>query len=701
MGRILNAAWAFMLLLGSGVPGQAETPTPPPEIAELRRLLATPSVQAWLAEAPEAAAPAEDAALAVGEALAETLDPASMAAFLERTGAHRARIARGVPELPRALASAGRTLAAQAKEHGVWLVAAMVAALVGAGLLVEWRYVRATRGLRKMVLGSDEDDVPARLRKLAFRVGLALGAVAAFAVASLGVLMLIDLPPLLKEVAGRVLFAAIMFRLLAYGARILLAPGAPSRRVVPMGDAWAAFWQRRIVTFGAVFLIGWTFATSLRTLGAPYPAPLIVAYVFGAGLLGVAFSTIWGRRARLAGDGLGGVGPAAGWTLWTALLFGLWLTGAFRLFWLVMVAGLLPIAIGVVNAAVNHLLRESARPDEETGDPPSVLAAVIERGARMALIVGAAALLLWAWGVGLAQVVGGEDGVSRMARVIVNVAVVVFAFDFIWHVSRTAIDRFIAEATEAGLDPIEARRRARLRTLLPILRNVLQMTLAVTGALMILATLGVQIAPLIAGAGVLGVAIGFGAQSVVKDLIAGMFYLLDDAFRVGEYIVAGNYKGTVESFSLRSIKLRHHRGPVYTIPFGSLGAVQNMTREWVIEKMAFTVPFDTDVDKLKKVVKGVSAELLADPDLGPGFIEPMKSQGIDAIGDHGLRVVVKFKAIPGRQFPIRRRANAMIKKAFAENGIAFAFPTVRVAGTGGTEERDGASASIELARAAG
>jgi small conductance mechanosensitive channel len=216
---------------------------------------------------------------------------------------------------------------------------------------------------------------------------------------------------------------------------------------------------------------------------------------------------------------------------------------------------------------------------------------------------------------------------------------------------------------------------------------------------MILATLGVQIAPLIAGAGVLGVAIGFGAQSVVKDLIAGMFYLLDDAFRVGEYIVAGNYKGTVESFSLRSIKLRHHRGPVYTIPFGSLGAVQNMTREWVIEKMAFTVPFDTDVAKLKKVVKGVSADLLADPDLGPGFLEPMKSQGVDAIGDHGLRVVIKFKAIPGRQFPIRRRAYAMLQKAFAENGIAFAFPTVRVAGTAGGEEREAALASSALAGA--
>ncbi len=105
-----------------------------------------------------------------------------------------------------------------------------------------------------------------------------------------------------------------------------------------------------------------------------------------------------------------------------------------------------------------------------------------------------------------------------------------------------------------------------------------------------------QIAPLIAGAGVVGVAVGFGSQTLVKDIISGMFYLLDDAFRVGEYIVSGNYRGTVEGFSLRSIKLRHHRGPVYTVPFGMLGAVENLSRDWVIDKITVGVTYDTDLD---------------------------------------------------------------------------------------------------------
>ena len=129
-------------------------------------------------------------------------------------------------------------------------------------------------------------------------------------------------------------------------------------------------------------------------------------------------------------------------------------------------------------------------------------------------------------------------------------------------------------------------RQARLRTLLPIFQNMLFATIVVITLLMVLSSLGVEIGPLIAGAGVVGVAIGFGAQTLVKDVIGGIFYLLDDAFRVGEYIQSGTYKGTVESFSLRSVKLRHHRGYLFTVPFGELGAVQNMSRDWVIDKFS-------------------------------------------------------------------------------------------------------------------
>ena len=182
---------------------------------------------------------------------------------------------------------------------------------------------------------------------------------------------------------------------------------------------------------------------------------------------------------------------------------------------------------------------------------------------------------------------------------------------------------------------------------------------------MALSAMGVQIAPLIAGAGVVGVAVGFGAQTLVKDVISGIFYLLDDAFRVGEYIISGSYKGTVESFSLRSIKLRHHRGYLYTVPFGSLGAVQNMSRDWVIDKLQLTVPYDTDLDLLKKIVKQIGKELAADPELAQDIIQPLKMQGVESMGEIGMQVRLKMMTKPGEQFIVRRRAYAMLKHQLA------------------------------------
>jgi small-conductance mechanosensitive channel len=237
-----------------------------------------------------------------------------------------------------------------------------------------------------------------------------------------------------------------------------------------------------------------------------------------------------------------------------------------------------------------------------------------------------------------------------------------------------------------------------LRTLLPILRNMLLVVVMTVAALMVLSSLGVEIGPLIAGAGVAGVAIGFGAQTLVKDVISGVFYLFDDAFRVGEYIQSGSYKGTVESFSLRSVKLRHHRGPLYTVPFGELGAVQNMSRDWVIDKMMIGITYDSDLDKAKKLIKQIGKDLAADPEFGPRIIEPLKMQGVEQFGEYAIQIRMKMMTKPGEQFPIRRKAFAMIKKAFDANGIQFAVPTIQV-GKGDDEDAAAARQAIEIAKA--
>ncbi|MGO4832392.1 mechanosensitive ion channel family protein, partial [Rhizobiaceae sp. 2RAB30] len=149
---------------------------------------------------------------------------------------------------------------------------------------------------------------------------------------------------------------------------------------------------------------------------------------------------------------------------------------------------------------------------------------------------------------------------------------------------------------------------------------------------------------------------------------------------VGEYIQSGSYKGTVESFSLRSVRLRHHRGPVFTVPFGVLGAVQNMSRDWVIEKMPIGVTYDSDIDLARKLIKKVGQELAQAPEFADGTIAPLKMQGIDSFGDFAIVLRMKLMTKPGAQYGIKRKALMMIKQAFDENGIKIATPTVQVSG---------------------
>ncbi|HUN51028.1 MAG TPA: mechanosensitive ion channel family protein, partial [Candidatus Sulfotelmatobacter sp.] len=292
----------------------------------------------------------------------------------------------------------------------------------------------------------------------------------------------------------------------------------------------------------------------------------------------------------------------------------------------------------------------------------------------------------------------GDTMAKRLLRGVLSAAVILLLADFAWRVVRSLIDRKLAAGSEPPApDTPEAHRHARVQTLLPILRNVLFIVLLTMTALMALSALGVEIGPLIAGAGVVGVAVGFGAQTVVKDIISGIFYLLDDAFRVGEFIQSGHYKGTVESFSLRSVKLRHNRGPVFTVPFGMLGAVENMSRDWVIDKMTIGVTYDTDVDKVRKIVKKIGAELAQDPEFAPQILEPLKMQGIEQFGDYAVQLRLKMKTRPNQQALIRRRALAMVKTAFDQNGIKFAYPTVQVAG-GETAAAAAAQHGLELVK---
>ncbi|MEO1106047.1 MAG: mechanosensitive ion channel family protein, partial [Pseudomonadota bacterium] len=227
-------------------------------------------------------------------------------------------------------------------------------------------------------------------------------------------------------------------------------------------------------------------------------------------------------------------------------------------------------------------------------------------------------------------------------------------------------------------------------------------TVVAVAGMTVLAAMGVNVAPLFAGAGVIGLAIGFGAQTLIRDVFSGAFFLVDDAFRRGEYLDVGGVMGSVEKISVRSFQLRHHNGPLHTIPFGEIKQLTNFSRDWVIMKLPLRIAYGTDVEKVRKLVKRLGAEMAADPEIGPLFVQPLKSQGVVEMEDSAMIMRVKFMTKPGDQFVARRHVFTRIGELFEEEGIKFAHRevTVRIADTGQPIDENTAKAAAAAARSA-
>lgn len=698
----LAASPAGMAQQGPAQPDAAAAP--PHQVELLLDLLRDPAVQQWLERQPAGA----EAADAPSPAAQQQSVAGYFAQRLQNLRDNLALLAAARHKLPAELERASIILSLEFEEHGLFALLALIAIFIGVGFACVWAYWRLTTGFRNWLIGSEITNVGDRLRAMMARLAFAIGWALSFAIGSVGAFLCFSWPLLLREIVLGYLVAFLCAWLARIVAGFLLAPGggrAARFRIVPMSDDAARFWQRRIIVAVGVLAFAWVTLGLLRTLGVSPAGLKMLSYIAAVFLLAMGLEAIWRRpaaepAAEPAQRRLVRLGRRGRSVIATIVLVAMWVQWSLHLmpsFWLLLIGGALPLLLSVSRVSVAHLLRPVGGTTEDRGAP--ILASVaLERGLRAALIILAALSLAYAWGIDLIQLTARDTVATRLIRGGLSAIVIVLVADFLWRLARALIDDKIAHAMGVGgIDGEEARRRARLRTLLPILRNMLLVVVVAVAVMMVLSALGVEIGPLVAGAGVIGVAVGFGAQTLVKDIISGVFYLFDDAFRIGEYIQSGSYKGTVESFSLRSVKLRHHRGPLYTVPFGELGAVQNMSRDWVIDKMTIGIDYGSDLDKAKKIIKQVGKDLAADPEFGPNIIEPLKMQGVEQFGDYGIQIRMKMMTRPGEQFPIRRKAYALIKKAFDANGIGFAFPTVQV----GQGETAGAAAqqALEIAKA--
>ena len=706
MGRALRTlvVWLVLLLIAAArlAPADAaSTPNftfkpaklaaetaPPSEIQALLNLLADPKVQTWLKEQSKAE-PAKPAS-ATGGLKGELTSPAEMMSNrVEAVREHITQMADAVPGMPAEFANAADMLDRTVGSHRPAKILTLVAAFVGLGFGAQALFEYATQRMRRHLEAQPVDTVSERVRLVLERAAFAFGSVVAFAAGSIGAFLVLHWPGILRHIVLAYLMVFLSVRIAAVLGRFLLAPRNERFRVIPMDSSAARYWYVRLK-----IIIGWIVLALItrdleEALGISPGVVNVVGAGFGLVWLAILMEAIWRRPVASENEivpeavretrRLSRVKLNALLTIALVLLWGLRLAGAMPAFWLLAVVIAWPLADYLTRCAVEHLLRPPG--STEIAAVPSLTTVFLERGLRAALIIAALGFLAWGWGIDFERLAAQETMMTRFGRGALSVVAIALIADFIWHVAKAAIDAKLAETSDLGLPSTdEARRRARLRTLLPIFRNVLFVVVVVVAVMMALSAVGVEIGPLIAGASVVGVAIGFGAQTIVRDVISGMFYLLDDAFRVGEYIQAGHYKGTVEGFSIRSVRLRHQRGPVFTVPFSLLGAVENMSRDWVIDKITLGVSYDTDLDLARKLIKQIGLDLAAEPEFAPLIIEPLKMQGVDAFGDFAIQLRAKMMTLPGEQFVIRRAAFARIKKAFDANGIKFAFPTVQVAG---------------------
>ncbi len=323
---------------------------------------------------------------------------------------------------------------------------------------------------------------------------------------------------------------------------------------------------------------------------------------------------------------------------------------------------------------------------------------------RVALAFVAVLLAVESGPFGVSGFLKTKSGGAVLAAA-VNAAIAILIGYVIWALIKYWIDKRLAvKTTDPGASGAAkeegeggtARVGTRAETLLPLFRAFAFVLIATVIVFSVLSSFGVDIGPLLAGAGIVGIAVGFGAQSLVKDIFSGIFFLIDDAFRVGEYISFGNLRGEVEGISIRSLRLRHHRGPVHTVPYGEIKSITNYSRDWVIMKLRIGVKYGTDIDKVRKLIKKLGQEMLTDPDYGQLLLEPPKSQGILEFGDYAIIIRVKFKTKPREEFVIRRVLNERLKKLFEANGIEFAFPTVTVMSIPGTDVEIEAAAARAL-----
>ena len=699
------SGWAFPLLAG-GAGASAQTPAGGGDAAQVRALermvetLESPERRArFLADLKAALAAERATREAAPEDGASALR--ALSDGLAAAGGRIALLARQVADVP----DAARWLAERWRAPGgrdAWLIGlgrllAVVVGGIAAGLL-------AFRGLRKPRRLVERMERPSRWLGPPLLFGYHLLRLAPHLVTvgvGYGVLAVIGPSEPVRLVAISVLNAHLVASIVKMAGAQALAPHTPQFRLTAFTDETAfycAIWWRRLVN---ITVYGYFFCQAALLLGLPGSGYAALVHLLGILVVGLLVVLIlqnrapfarWVRMASRAGGSRSHVklfaflGRLADFWHIPAILYvvaGGLLSAARGLEGFVFLAKSTAATIAIAWAAgfavvaIRRAFVRGFRVRAELRARYPGLQARVERYlpvARAALqavvLLFAACLVLEAWNADAFAWLASAAGRAVIGTLAAIAAIVVIAM-LVLEIAASLIDRYLSAVDGEGR-PVERSQRA--RTLLPLARNALRVVIGVVAVLMILSEVGIDIAPILAGVGVVGLAVGFGAQTLVKDIITGLFILLEDSVAVGDFVTAGGHSGTVEAITIRTIRLRDLGGKVHTVPFSAVDSVTNETKGFSRYVIDAGVAYREDYDEVAAVMRAVGDDLRRDPEFGPNMLEPLEIMGLDAFGDSAVVVRARLKTLPGRQWATGREYNRRLKAAFDARGIEIPFP---------------------------
>ena len=580
----------------------------------------------------------------------------------------------------------------------LWIEASLAFVLVfGIALIAEW-ILRL--GLRRLV-----PRLPARrsdtrtVRALFALLGLVLDILPILTFAAVAYTALsMALDPLTRaRITLYVLInAAVEARLILCVARSALLPTDAGAGFLPL-DAetrnYLYIWIRRFILW-AIF--GYAVPEAAWWLGVSGAIYALMLNVVGLVLALLTIIFLLQNRAQIAKWIAGGPASASGWgrirrslaEIWTVLavlyILGIYLIYALRIeggFLYVARATILSLVVIVTAQLLVHFIHEFSRRGFAVSPELKAQFPTLEQRANryLPILTGltstvvyvlAALTVLQAWNIGAFAWLRSDIG-RRITGNVLSIGLVLVVAIAIWETVASAIERYLS-----AIDASDTPRRTRVRTLLPLFRTAVLCVIVVLTSLIVLSHIGIDIAPLLAGAGVIGVAIGFGSQALVKDVITGLFILMEDQIAVGDVVDVGRDRaGVVEAITVRTIRLRDQAGAVYTIPFSEVTTVKNLTRDFAYVVARITISHSEDIDRVVEILRQICTELAADETLGSSILEPFDYQGVDALNASAVVLLVRIRTVAAKQWAVGRAFNRLVKIAFDEHGISSGDPT--------------------------